>query len=200
MQPPLPKSSNVGLVASALRIEQKVAIAAGDQAIGAAQDGAHLVAKMMIAPVARQDGFVGQECFRDLAVGCRGTPAVIGAQVENMSQLRLLRQGAIASAGRSAVQRPPETARRGEPRLKILVQRQDESVDAARAVGFAGDELMCLVHRLPNAMDLIDFGPCASGIEIGKLDGRLRNFSRSRQLCRAKNQRRSLFGPDDVPR
>lgn len=164
-------------MASALRVEQKVAIAAGDQAVGATQDGADLVAKMMIAPIARRDGFAGQECFRDLAIGRPGTPAIIGTQVEYVSQFRLLRQRTIVWAGRSAVQRPPEAARRVEPRLKILVEWQHNGVDATRAVGFAGDDLMHLVRRLPDAVDLISLGPCASAVEIGRLDGWLRSVS-----------------------
>ncbi len=77
---------------AALRIEEKVPIAAGHQAVGPSQDRPHLVAQVMVAPIARSDGLAGQQFLGEPAVRSPLVPSIEGAEIENVSQPGLLRQ------------------------------------------------------------------------------------------------------------
>ncbi len=114
---------------AAMWVGEEVAIAAGDEAVGPAQDRPHLVAQVMVAPVARIDGVPRQECFGDLTVRGAALPGVERAQIEHMSVFCLLRQRSVWWACPPALQRPPEPAGGVEPRLEGLVERKNDRVD-----------------------------------------------------------------------
>lgn len=116
---------------AAMRIEEKIAIAASDQTIRAAQDRPGFVPKMMIAPIARRDRLSRQQHLRDLTISCTRATTIMRAQIEDMPDFRLLRQRAKGLTERSTVQRPPESSRRIEPRLERAVERQNDGVDAS---------------------------------------------------------------------
>lgn len=178
-----------------MRIEEKVAIAAGHQAVGPAQDRPYLVAQVMVAPVARGDGLVAKQFLGEPAVRRPRVPSIKSTEIEYVPQLGLLWQGTIARAEPMALQRPPEPARRVEPGFEIVIKRQDNSIDVEQASWFSRDDVICLLCRRPENMNLVGFCPALNPAES---TGRLRGAGGNCPPRCAKNPWRGLFCPDDV--
>lgn len=156
---PAERISAVRFTAAALGIEEKVAIATRDQPVGTAQDRTHLVAKMMVAPVARSYRIAGQELFGDATVGRLRSLRIVGAQIEDVSQLRLLWQGAIRSARRATVQRPPEPTSRIEASFEVLIEHQYDGIDAIGVVRRIDKDVVLPGGAWPYDMTLLRLGP-----------------------------------------
>ena len=127
---PANKASATGFSAAAVWIEKKVAIAAGYHAIRSPQDRPDLVPQMMIAPIPWRDRLFRQQRLGELTICCAGPTTIMSAQIENMPDLRLVRQCTVGWSERSTGQCPPELARCIEPRLEGGVERQDNGIDA----------------------------------------------------------------------
>lgn len=123
-------------------IEKQVAIAAADQPVGAAQDGADLVPLGMIAPVPRRDRLTGEQRLCDLPLRRAGSSPVMGAQIEDVPRLRLPWQRAVGRSWASTLQLAPEVAGRVKAEFESIIQRQDDGVDESVACA-TEDKLMC---------------------------------------------------------
>lgn len=128
------RTSPKRLAGSRSGIEKQIAIAAGDQSVGTAQDGADLVPQRVIAPVAGSDRRVSVQRFGDLPLCRAGASPVMGAQIEDMAHLRLPRQRSVGWGLTLAFQVAPKTARGVEAKFKRIIERKGNRIYA----GFCG--------------------------------------------------------------
>lgn len=176
-------------------VEKQVAVAAGDQSVGPAQDGANPVPQRVIAPIAGRNRRLGEQRLCDLAQGRTSATPIEGAQIEDMARLRLSRQRAVGWRRWLALQCAPEAARGVEAQLEGVIERECDRVDIGVGLVAVDDKVVCSASG-PAHMEPGSTGRAVAA--VGCVDCRWLWRVRIGQPGRPQDTRKCPLRPDDL--